>query len=112
MILVTVGLIISIEVDPVVCDMALAIDAVLVARVKITLVARPPAVAGLLADRALRRVISFLARRTVVLSLLLVDVEERVGWAQLTLVCAFLAMAQVASVALSQMVGAPSTDCN
>ena len=54
MILVTVGLIISIEVDPVVCDMALAIDAVLVARVKITLVARPPAVAGLLADRALR----------------------------------------------------------
>ena len=77
---ITVFLSILIDVSPLVFDLALSVNARMSDGVKVSLVTWASRLASYLTDRAFRRIVTFITLFAVILTRLLIDVKEVIGF--------------------------------
>ena len=77
---ITVFLSILIDVSPLVFDLALSVNARMSDGVKVSLVTWASRLASYLTNRAFRRIVTFITPFAVILTRLLIDVEEVIGF--------------------------------
>jgi len=105
MLRVTIPLTIPVSISPFIGDCTEAIHTSVSVQIKVSFIARAPALAAFYSNTTFRGVCMLRAWRAVVFGLLLIDIVERILNAELAASRAFLAMSQVARVALSQVIG-------